>query len=492
MSTHTASDRQIRSSHPQKIMIVILLALAVLLPRIFDLDAFMTADEKRWIAGTAGFTRKLALLQWDKLLQWPHPGITVHWLGSLTIHENQSLALQKLPLVLGQSILIGLAGYIFYRLWGARPAILFTLLLALNPFLVAHTRVYAPDSLLALFLLLSVSFLLLWHKTDAIRYLIFAAATGALGVLSKLPGIIIVPFTIFLLSWWGWRQNKQQAFSRGAIWLVAFGAALILFFPSLLLNFSEVAHLTKEFLLEGDAQDVHGPTNQTYYLKALFFFSTPLHLAALAALPFMWRKTKNKEQILILLLFAVLFVIEMSFGAKKGDRYILPSFLFLDAAAVLIFFSITSWLSNNSRRLLLTAYCLLITLIVWQAYDIARLHPYTLAYVNPIAKPFYDSRRLGWGEGLDLAASYLNEKPNAAQLKVASIYPAEFAYRFAGETIPLNHYEGSGADYVVLYRSMLERGEDSWEADVLNHFAARTPEHVVLIGGLEYAWVYKY
>jgi len=484
-------------------ILILGLALIILLPRVFDLGAFMTADEKVWLANTTGFTRNLALLKWDKLLQQPHPGITATWLGSLAIHAN-TLAARKLPLVLGQSVLLGFIGYIFYRLWspqgdtrrsfseGGWGAILLTLLLALNPPLVAHTRVYAMDALLAQFLLLSLGCLLLWRQTYTARYLIYAGAAGALAVLSKLPGLIIIPFSLAYIFYAAGlpREALPAGGAKWGVWSLAFILTLIIVFPSLALNFNEVMHLTKEFLLEGDAQDVHGPVRASYYLETLLFFSTPLHLIALAALPFVWPRMKNKEHVVVLLAFAALFTGQMALGAKQGDRYILPVFLALDAFAVLVFFALSAQLKNK-RIVLLTTHYSLLTLFVWQTIDVTRLHPHALAYVNPITKPLYGERRLGWGEGLDVAAEYLNQKPFASSLKVAAPFPAEFGYKFTGEVIPLNHYEAGNVDYVVLYRSLFERGQDSWEAAVLRQFAERIPEKIFQLNGLPYVWLYR-
>ena len=114
-----------------------------------------------------------------------------------------------------------------------------------------------------------------------------------------------------------------------------------------------------------------------------------------------------------------------------------------------------------------------------------------MAYVNPLTKPLFGERRLGWGEGLDLAAAYLNQKTSAVDLKVASQFPTEFANNFVGETIPLNHYENGNTDYVVLYRAMLERGEDAWETHVLNEFSGQPIEKVITLNDLNYVWIYK-
>lgn len=509
-------------------IIILLLTLAILLPRLFDLGAFQAADEKMWIANTQGFTKNLALGRWDKLLQQPHPGITTQWLGALTIN-SLSLATRKTPLAIGQSITVALIGYIFYRLWGKWPAALLVLLLALNPPLIAHTRVYAMDSLLAQFLLLSLGCLLLWRKSNITRYLVFSGLAGALAALSKLPGLIIVPFVLLVLAYWAiTSNNRPNIVKKAGLWVAVFLITLVVVFPSLLLNFSEVKHLTTEFLLEGDAQDTHHTgANYTYYLQTLMFFSTPLHLiTVLVLLASGWRwlhpKTTglpaeawpasrslgegwakagpaadateppgfSKEQTTILLLFVIIFIIQMTLGAKKGDRYILPSFLFLDALTVIAFFSLISWFQAR-RLLLLATYCLLLSGLLWQAATVVRLHPHTLAYVNPLTKPFYDNRRLGWGEGFDLAAAYLNQKPQATELTVASLYPTEFDYNFVGQVIPLNHYHDANADYVVLYRALFERGPDTWQTDILNQFADQAPEKIITLNGLDYLWIYK-
>ncbi len=487
-------------------LVIALLAVAVLAPRVFDLDAFMTADEKIWIANTQGFTKNLALGRWGELMQQAHPGITTQWLGALAAGSS-SLAAQKLPLVLGQAVPIGLIGYIFYRLWGGRPAVLLTLLLAFNPFLVAHTRVYAMDSLLAFWLLLSCGCLLLWQKTNALRYLSFSAAAGALAVLSKLTGVIIIPFALLFTGWRAIRQKTSPAsFIRlSLLWLGVFVLTAILVLPPLIFDLPGIFRLLQDFFPSETARATHGsPSGYLYYIYTLLFFSTPLHMTALIILlpATLWyflpsRHARRKKtgggatlQVSAFVLFIILFTVQMTLAAKKGDRYLLPAFLFLDALVALTFFHLLNQFKTR-RLLLVTGYALLIIGLLWQAADIIRLHPHTLAYVNPLTKPFYGNRRLGWGEGLDLAARYLNSKTNAEKLTAASIYPAEFAYKFRGNTTPLNHYEAGNADYVILYRSLLQRGPDAWHTDILNNFSDKTPEKIITLNNIDYVWIYK-
>lgn len=466
---------------------VLVLIVLTLTPRIFDLDTFTAPDENRWLANTTGFTEKLARGKWDQLLQQPHPGITTQWLGA-TMVRFPSWTLRKLPLILGQSVLVLIIAYIFGRRWGKATGFLLGALLAFNPVLVAHTRVYAMDSLLALFLLLSLGALFLWQKTHATRYLVLAAFAGAAAILSKLPGVIILPFTVLMFAWWSW---KQKAIRPIFIWLIAFTLSCSLIFPTLALHPLSTLGDFAEFFRSGDYQELHqaGPW---YYIGSLIFFSTPLQMLALVIIITRWVALRGVQAATgpaaIFVLFAALFVLEMTLGAKKGDRYILPAFLALDAAAALMFAKVITHPLRRPASFIVPSVIFL--LLAWQALDIARLHPYTLSYVNPLTKPWFGERRLGWGEGLDLAAAYLNQKPDAKNLKVAAYYPTQFSEKFVGETVPAHQWSDSGADYIVLYRAMLQRGPEAWETDVLNQFVNKQPEHIVTLNGLPYGWIY--
>ncbi len=502
-----------------KISIFLLLCVAVLSPRLFDLDTFRTPDEDRWMARTAGFTNKLAHGRLAELIQAPHPGITTQWVGALTI-RYESWAVRKLPFAIGQSLLVLAIGYTFARLWGATAGIVLTLLLAFDPQLIAHTRIYAMDSLLALFLLLSLSCLLLWNKTTATRYLIYSGAASALAVLSKLPGLLIIPFAIALLTYFTLTTRKADPNVRTmdyvlrttGIWLSSFLTTASIALPSLLLAPASVVGDFFEFSRSDAYQELH-PAGSWYYIGTLAFFSTPLHVASLIALPVAWSSAKlnrtTRKHLIILLLFAALFTLQMSLGDKKGDRYLLPVFLMLDAITAVVVAMVFSAQMHKLRPAFagrpayagrVTGYLpavalakvgALLILLLWQAVDVARLHPYALAYINPLTKPLLNERRTGWGEGLNLAAAYLNQKAGAKHLKVAVYYPNEFSHHFNGETVPAHQYEDDSVDYVILYRAMFERGDSAWETDVLNHFENRTPERVIKLNGIEYAWIYK-
>jgi hypothetical protein len=139
----------------------------------------------------------------------------------------------------------------------------------------------------------------------------------------------------------------------------------------------------------------------------------------------------------------------------------------------------------------------LAVVVIAQAYSAGQTYPYYFSYYNPLAGGSQRAPQvmmIGWGEGLDQAARYLNTKPDVEMLKVASWYPdGPFSYFFEGTTIqqdfPANPAEMAKADYVVLYAHQWQRQLPSQE--FLDFFAAQTPEEVFLIDGLEYARVYR-
>lgn len=468
--------------------LVSILAALILAPRLLTLNTFQTADEPRWQANIHGFTDHLAHLELKNLLQQPHPGLTTQWLAAPTSHLSFGHD-GKVSLIIAQSLLLLITFYVYQLLWGKQAGALVAILLAINPVLIAHTRVLAMDSLLAHFLVLALGSLLLWQQRTQNRYLIFSAAFAAASWLSKLPGILILPYSLALIALHHWRHNQPRRIFRGSIlWLSSFILTSILILPTLILSPFTVYDAIRDFFISPDYTELHS-TSSWYYLRTLIFFTTPLHFSLIVLLPLAWRKFSpaKKQQAITLLFFAVLFIGVMTVGSKYGDRYILPSIVILDLIAALSLAALLRSTRPAQRLASITA----LILIVWQIALLPRLHPYYLAYVNPLTKPLFAERRLGWGEGLDKAARYLNQLPNAKQLTVASYYPNQIRPYFSGSVTDLHNWDNGNIDYAIIYRAALERGDDAWETDVIEQVSKKKLERLITINGLEYIWIYN-
>jgi hypothetical protein len=128
--------------------------------------------------------------------------------------------------------------------------------------------------------------------------------------------------------------------------------------------------------------------------------------------------------------------------------------------------------------------------------------PYFLAYYNPLmggGQKAPQVMQIGWGEGLDLAADYLNKKDDSRHMHAASWYSGgPFGYYFKGVAvnIPTGAAQLSSeewqaitsSDYLVIYIHQWQRNIPQ---NLLTNIANWVPEHSIWINGIEYARIYK-
>lgn len=96
-----------------------------------------------------------------------------------------------------------------------------------------------------------------------------------------------------------------------------------------------------------------------------------------------------------------------------------------------------------------------------------------------------DITTVGWGEGLDLASRYLNEKPNAKNPIVAAQYPG-FDVFFKGRTVGMNATPYS--DYIVFYICAIQR-KCNWT--IWKRYEDQSSEKIILINNINYCCIYK-
>ena len=204
----------------------------------------------------------------------------------------------------------------------------------------------------------------------------------------------------------------------------------------------------------------------------------------------------------------------MTMSAKKFDRYISPVFVVLDIVAILGWLGLTQavlgwWYERRSRTSsagsapALSAPSRLSVLVVLAAIFLlhglfAFVHyPYYFTYYNPLAGGSRTAPGVlmaGWGEGLDAAARWLNQQPEAAETRIVSWYsqgPLSYFLqpgRRASVLSITSILQLVDADYVVLYANQWQRGRPSPE--LVRYFLGREPAHIVRSGGLELARVY--
>ena len=219
------------------------------------------------------------------------------------------------------------------------------------------------------------------------------------------------------------------------------------------------------------------------------------------------RETRSRK-LSLLSLWAYLFSfgLFMTLGDKKFDRYILPIYPMMEILAALGLCQLGMLLarrfSGRYQDVILSGRSAwafgLVVAAVLQAGSTLPHYPYYLTYYNPLVgggrlapQVYY----VGWGEGLDQVARYLNQKPEVAQLEVSSWYHRELIPFFHGLAYRLDSRGDTDlmpwhtADYVVFYLNQVQR--ENPDLALVNYFRSLEPEHVVRLKGIDYAWIYR-
>ena len=489
-------------------------------------------------AGLAGFLRGYP--QYIKLGpgQMDRPPQLERYLENHGVEALALLATSRRFIVIAIVITLSLAYLSAVRLVGFLPALVGFLLLAFDPFLIALSRLLHLDGLVSALMLLS---LLAWlnYLYNGRRFadLLLSAVSAGLSWLTKSPALFLLPFLglICLIEvgrlWLGRAQITRaelwKLLRSSLLWAAIAVVVFIILWPAMWVDpigtVRQIFSAAASYASEGHESAIFfnhaiypaGIDDWRFYPVSYFWRVTPITLAGLVALIISLllpqRFPLSRQQRLTTLylgLFVLLFTVFMSVGAKKFDRYLLPVFAPLDLLAGLGWTAVISPLfkpsSSKEARSLQSAIWLSIIgigglagLVAIQALSAAQTFPYYFTYYNPLAGGSVKAPQvmmIGWGEGLDQAARYLNDKPGADNLKVVSWYAdGPFSFLFHGETnrrdLPALPQDLPPADYLVIYAHQWQRQLPSRE--FLDYYASQQPEKVVKIDGLEYARIYR-
>ena len=245
-----------------------------------------------------------------------------------------------------------------------------------------------------------------------------------------------------------------------------------------------------------------------FYPLVLCTETTPLTLPlAIGICLFLWRRSRNGQEgyarqfriALGLVAVVLLFTLCLSLTSKKFSRYLLPAFPILEILAAIGFFEFLKWgyayidsrfRTGATPKKLTFSIVIVFCLFLIQILPVLRLHPYYGTYYNLCFK-LTDIRKIitvGAGAGYDLAAKYLNGKPNAQELRVQT-FPQSgqfFAPYFTGQMSWADTGEAVIPDYEVVH---LRESQAGWvpQTGTLNGEL----EHVITLNGIDYVWIYR-
>lgn len=532
--------------------------IAMILPRGLDLMRYTTIDEGLWLYRSANFYYALGQREFEYTHQSEHPGVTTLWAGFLgflveypeyrglgqeymvngiELHEflktTEKTEIDLLTsarkfVVMGTIILLLLSFWLVRKIIGDLPAILGFFLLALDPFHIGLTNILHLDGFLTGFMFLSSTSLILylWKEKKPI-YLIISAAAGAGSLLTKAPGVFMIPFTglLLLIKYLEEKPLRlKNILSHIAtpliLWLLIAILVFVLLWPAMWVNpvdtiqdiigkMSGYVEGREPLIFDEEAQTLI-PLGIKWYPLTLLWRNTPVVLIglilALIAFALNWDilgKRATRQFAISLFLFAFFFLIAMGLGDQKADRYILPLYpplIIISALGwVAAIEKFQAWLQKKSPPVStkLVQAIILICLVGLQLVEIIRVHPYYNTYYNPLmGGPERVSRVLifGWGEGLDQVAAYLETQPNPEDLTVLSVNAyGPLSFYFSGTTIQTPERELTPEflkdfDYVVTY---IIQWQFQFQKPLLDAVVHLKPEHTITLNGLEYARIYN-
>jgi len=188
---------------------------------------------------------------------------------------------------------------------------------------------------------------------------------------------------------------------------------------------------------------------------------------------------------LVLIGYVLLYTAMMTISPKKLDRYLMPAY---PALVILAAIAIESAFRTvlTGRRLWFG----ILGVAAVQAAFIISVQPYSLSFYNPLLGGAPMASRamiVGWGEGLDQVAAYLEALPDAQDVVVASLYRDGVMPLIRGRGVRLPAWQE--ANYFVNYINMDQRG--LVPVGLQRLVDELPPDFAVRLTGLEYVRVYR-
>ena len=552
----------VRSSKGIFAIVLAIIALT-LIPRLVGIDRFATVDEPYWLTSGSNFYYALGQRDFANTVYDYHPAVTTMWIiaGAMLLYfpqyrglgqgyfdvykdslEQFLLSHGRIPLgllttarVLQVLLIVALLAAVFLllrRLLDERSAVVAVLLIAFDPFFLGHSRLLMHEGIMTLFVLVSVLALMLhlFHDRNWLTLVVSGVAAG-LAQLTKSSSVVIVPiagllFTLAVVhaTQRGLKPRIPSVVTDAGIWLVTLAAVYVFLWPGMWVApvkmLHEVFGNAFSYAFEGSrlsaASAGQSPGFQprladiNLYLQSMLWRTTPvMWLGAILAAAALFRMDRDRRLVpLTIFLLGALFIVLFGIASGRNSaHYVLTSYAALDIlAAVGLTEAARRWadhLGTGIRRLL--PGLLVSALVILQAGSALLFFPYYYNYFNPLMEALESGRQnpnFGYGEALDLAASYLDQEPSAADSTAMVFYGrGPFSYFYSGTTEPLKTVYADAenvpqlqeilrkSDYLVIYYA-LQRGRNS-PANVMRALEGATPQKTIWLNGIEYVRIYR-
>ena len=459
----------------------------------------------------------------------------------LLAHGKQPITLlyiSRLFQVIVISLFVLLVFYFLSRLIGEKKAFLVTALTSSAPFFLGHSRLLSHEAMVAIFVLASIFGMMAYLEYEKKwYYLVISAASAALAQLTKSSAMAMFPVIALMLAVSVFEKMKEHGFKSAlmdhlkifGIWFAMLVLVYFIVWPGMWVApgkmLYEVYGNAFSYALEGARLqvtqelepskfhiDTVGTTALTFVMYILESGTIVTWLGVLLAVASLFLKGKNAptliEKKIFIYLFTATIMFILLFSVANGfnyRHYIMTSHVSVSAIAALGWAIWLGWLgmqweTGNRLRVGVGGAVLLIIL---QLAEAAAFYPYYYTYYNPILAAITGKAPVSnYGEGIEQAAAYLAQKPNAESLKVFAYRGrGPFSFFFPGKTIILNplFVEEPGmsamferlkqSDYVVITDTLGLRSARN--ALFVQNLNSVSPEHSIYINGVSPIRIYR-
>jgi len=443
------------------------------------------------------------------------------------------------------AVLAGLIVWLAGRLLGTRTALVAAPLVALDPFWLAHSRFLHLDGVLTGLMSVAVLTLLIFLVGDGRRlarrrWLVASGVALGMALAAKSPALFVVGFGGVLWLALARRRGTslRTMIGEGVLWLAVAAATLVVVWPALWaeplavarLYLSELAShgtatLERASFFAGEVRDDAGPLfyGIVWWLRASPWVVGGRGVAVVGGVvgggatqasplrvgggDYDGDGSASGAGVAALVGFMVLFTVFLTAATKEFDRYLLPAFPAADIVAAAGWVGAVDWMRrwwavraarrseprHDDRVGARHAVPLLAAIVLTtQLALVLPIGPYWVTWYDPLVGGAERAQRLvlvGWGEGLDQAAAFLNAQPGAAELEVASRYRAAFGLLFDGRNVQTDDYAPDTTDYLVVMLNQVQRHQDP--ELLAKYMGVDPPAFAAEIGGITLAWVYR-
>lgn len=404
-----------------------ILVTLFLVPRVLSMGPDISnSDALRWHIRSLNFSNAMKKGNFADTYQRYHPGVTLMWIGTiadtvLKISQDPGQrailtmgnadyypvfhGFSKLILVLVISTLFVFQLYAINRLFGYRVALIYGIILSIEPYFIGINRWFHLTSLEVMFSINSLLFLLLYFKQSKKMFLVLSALFCGLGVLTKMTVIITAFFNASVLV--VRIIKKREKLSVLLLYVLAALSTFYALFPALWTAPLMVFQKMSQALFNAVSDDPRGELMSLwqkvfYYPIILLIKTSPLVFIIGLFSIFHNLKSSNFEAKIISIYFLTVLVF-LSLSDQKIDRYCL-------ALIPSLILSLSVLVNERSKRILFSVVSLQLLTFLFSTFI---YFPVYSAYINPII-PFNTVLSLGFyensGEYYSNTAMYLNEK----------------------------------------------------------------------------------